>query len=669
MAYEDLHWIDKGSEETFKAMLDSISGARVFLIFTYRPEFVHTWGGRSYHSQLNLNRLSNRECLSLASHLLDGFRIDESLEKLIIEKTDGVPFYVEELIRFLKHQGTIEKTSDAYRLIKDTGELPVPSSIQDVIMARVDCLSDGAKALLQTGSVIGREFTHDLVKTVSEIPDHELWSHLSALKDAELLYERGIYPQSIYVFKHVLTRDVAYHSLLQKKRQEIHQKVGKALEQIYSERLAEICEILAFHFISGEDWEHAYKYCLAAGEKSFSRSEYEDAKKYVEEALAALQKLPREKIRIEQEIDLRFYMRSVLVPLGRHDEWGEHIRGAELLAQEIGDDARLANVLNYLSSLYWIRDLPHQAFEMAKKALTLARKTNHFSYEISIMYHLGIYLFSYGDYTKQVEYQQEVRRQLTGTAAYLQHGLSTFPGAWVRGLLALGMAELGQFDIIDELGREALEIAEKVENALTQINTYTCLGMAYLRLGKVKTALKHLEKGYKECLNANVKFVHSFTAGALGDAYLLNNEPARALSVLKEGTKPEYLERGIWTVQSLTVLADAYRVTGEINPALDTISRTLKLASESEERGFESWAMFVMARINADAGRTRDAKQWYQQALKQATDLSMLPLIAHCHHGLGDLHQHLGEKETAKSEIKKACDIYRSLKMTYFMDT
>jgi predicted ATPase/class 3 adenylate cyclase len=669
MAFEDLHWIDKGSEETFKAMLDSISGARVFLIFTYRPEFVHTWGGRSYHSQLNLNRLSNRECLSLASHLLEGFRSDESLEKLIIEKTDGVPFYVEELIRFLKHQGIIKKTGDTYRLIKDTRELPIPSSIQDVIMARVDCLSDGAKALLQTGSVAGREFTHDLIKGVSEIPDQELWSHLSALKDAELLYERGIYPQSIYVFKHVLTRDVAYRSLLQKKRQVIHQKVGRALEQIYAERLAEVYEILAFHFLNGEDWKRAYKYCLAAAEKSFSRSEYEDAKKYVEEALTALQKLPREKTRIEQEIDLRFYMRSVLVPLGRHDEWGEHIRGAELLAREIGDDARRANVLNYLSSLYWIHDQPRQAFEVAQKALTLARKTNHFSYEVSIMYHLGIYFYSWGDYTRQVEYQQEVRRRLTGTAAYLQHGLSTFPGAWVRGLLALGMAELGQFDIIDELGQEGLEIAEKVENALTQINTYACLGMAYLRLGKVKTALEHLEKGYEECLNANVKFVHSFTAGALGHAYLLNKEPARALTVLKEGTKPEYLERGIWTVHSLTALADAYRVTGKIDPALDTISRTLKLASDSEERGFESWAMLVMARINADAGRIEGAKQWYQRALKQAADLSMLPLVAHCHQGLGDLHQSLGEKNKAQSEFDTAHEMYRSLGMTYSLNS
>jgi tetratricopeptide (TPR) repeat protein len=163
--------------------------------------------------------------------------------------------------------------------------------------------------------------------------------------------------------------------------------------------------------------------------------------------------------------------------------------------------------------------------------------------------------------------------------------------------------------------------------------------------------------------------VHSYTAGALGHAYLLNKETARALSVLKEGTKPEYLERGIWTVQSLTVLADAYRVTGEINQAMETILRALKLASESEEQGFESWAMLVMARTSADAGRTEDAKQWYQRALKQAADLSMLPLVAHCHEGLGAVHFHLGEKNVAKSEFDTAHEMYRSLGMTYFLNS
>jgi predicted ATPase len=293
--------------------------------------------------------------------------LDKDLEQLVLEKTEGVPFFIEELISSLKDQGIIEKKDTKYHLAKDIKDVTVPSTIQDVIMARVDSLLEGAKRLLQTGSVAGREFSHDLLKRVTELSDEELWSHLSVLKDSELLYERGIYPQSAYVFKHALTQEVAYNTLLHKRRRELHEKIGKALEQAYADRLEEVCEVLAYHSLQGEDWERAYRYSREAGLKAYSHSAYEQAQRYFEDALTALKKLPRERVRIEQEIDLRFNMRSPLVALGRHEEWGEWIGGAELLAREIDDDARLSNVFNYLSSLHWIHGHYRKAIELGEK--------------------------------------------------------------------------------------------------------------------------------------------------------------------------------------------------------------------------------------------------------------------------------------------------------------
>ena len=231
-----------------KGLLDAISGARVFLIFTYRPEFIHTWGGRSYHSQVNLNRLSTRETLMMASHLLGTVEFDKKIEQLVLEKTEGVPFFIEELINSLRDQKIIEKKDNKYHLTKDIREAIIPSTIHDVIMARVDSLPEGAKGLLQTGSVAGREFSHHLIKKVTEFSKEELLSHLSVLKDSELLYERGIYPQSNYVFKHALTQEVAYNSLLQKRRTELHEKIGKAIEKIHADRLEELCEMLDIPF-------------------------------------------------------------------------------------------------------------------------------------------------------------------------------------------------------------------------------------------------------------------------------------------------------------------------------------------------------------------------------------------------------------------------------------
>jgi class 3 adenylate cyclase/tetratricopeptide (TPR) repeat protein len=669
MAYEDLHWIDQSSEESLKGLLDAISGARVFLIFTYRPEFIHTWGGRSYHSQVNLNRLSTRETLMMISHLLGTEAFDKEIEQLVLEKTEGVPFFIEELINSLRDQKVIEKKDNKYHLTKDIREAIIPSTIHDVIMARVDSLTDGAKVLLQTGSVAGREFSHHLIKKVAELAKEELLSHLSVLKDSELLYERGIYPQSNYVFKHALTQEVAYNSLLQKRRAELHEKIGKAIEKIHAGRLEELCEMLAYHFLQGEDWQRAYRYCQDSGLKAYTHSAYEQAQGYFEDALTSIRKLPREKSRIEKEIDLRFNMRSPLVALGRHEEWGEWIQGAEPLAREIDDDARLSNVLNYLSSLYWIDGQHRKAIALGEKALNLAERAGHFSYQIATMLHLGIFFFNVGDYPKQIEIHQKVRKRLIGEDAFEQHGLASLPGAFSRSMLVLGMAELGNFDKIDEIGQEALEIAKRVRNALTWTFVYNFLAMAYLRLGKLELALPLLEKGHELCRFSEVQSMYSYTVGSLGYAYLLANEPRRALTVLEEGAKDHKLQASFWPTHLLTVLADAYRATGEISLATETVSRALKLSDKREERGFEAWAMLVMAGINDAAERLEEAKQWYRRALQQASNLSMRPLVAHCHKGLASSYLRLGNEKEAQLENKTALDIYRSLGMTYWLQS
>jgi class 3 adenylate cyclase len=187
MAFEDLHWIDKSSEDFMKDLLENISGARIFLIFTYRTEFVPTWGGKSYHNQVTLNRLSNRESFAMVAYLLRTEDIDKGLEELVLEKTEGVPFFIEEFIKSLLEQKIIDKRGDRYRLVKDIEGMIVPSTVQDVLMARIDSLAESAKDVLQTGSVVGREFNQDLIQAVTGLSERELLSDLSVLKDSEFL--------------------------------------------------------------------------------------------------------------------------------------------------------------------------------------------------------------------------------------------------------------------------------------------------------------------------------------------------------------------------------------------------------------------------------------------------------------------------------------------------
>ncbi len=225
------------------------------------------------------------------TNLRDSEDIDSDLEDLILEKTEGVPFFIEEFIKSLRDLEIIERRGNKYHLAKDIQEMTIPSTIQDIIMARVDSLPDGAKEVLQTGSVIEREFTYEMIKWVAGLPEQELLSHLSVLKDSELLYERGIYPQSAYIFKHALTREVVYDSILTKRKRRLHEKIGNAIEEIFKENLDEHYGVLAEHYIESEHYEKAAEYSRLAGRKAERAVSFTDAIVYAKKRISCLEKM------------------------------------------------------------------------------------------------------------------------------------------------------------------------------------------------------------------------------------------------------------------------------------------------------------------------------------------------------------------------------------------
>ena len=344
MAIEDLHWIDKSSEEALKYFLESIPGARVLLIFTYRPEFVHTWGGRSYHNQITLNRLSNRESLFMVAHLLGTQEIDKDLEKLILEKTEGVPFFIEELLKSLKDLKIIERKDSKYQLAKDVKAVAIPSTIQDMIMARVDSLPDATRTVLQTGSVIEREFTYDLIKRVTGLPEQQLLTHLSALKDSELLYERGIYPQTSYIFRHALTREVVYESILAKKKKELHEEIGKGIEELYKDNLAEHYGVLAEHFFVSENYAKAAEYSRMAGRKAEKTVSFTDAVVHSQKRVKCIERLTQTEEVQEKMIDARTAFGLYHININLYFKAKEAITPIIDLAKKQGYKRRLAQI-------------------------------------------------------------------------------------------------------------------------------------------------------------------------------------------------------------------------------------------------------------------------------------------------------------------------------------
>ncbi|HEA67070.1 MAG TPA: adenylate/guanylate cyclase domain-containing protein [Desulfobacterales bacterium] len=373
IAIEDLHWIDKSSEDYLKDLLDSISGARVFLIFTYRPEYVHTWGAKSYHSQVNLNRLSNRESLVMVSHLLDAVKIHGDLEDFILEKTEGVPFFIEEFIKSLKDLQAIEKRGNACGIAKDIETITIPSTIHDVIMARVDSLPEEAKGVLQTGSVVGREFSHELIRRITDLQEQELLSQLSALKDSELLFERGIYPESTYIFKHAFTQEVAYETLLLQRRKVLHELVGQAIEDLYHNRIEEQMNLLYHHFSLAENWTKAVDYGRKAANKAYRLSQFHEAVTMLEQVQACLLRLPENQSRQEILIDVLLQQERLHETLGQREKQQAIIEQILSLLQPADDPARLAEVYVRQGDLCTLLRRFTDAEEALDKSLCISR--------------------------------------------------------------------------------------------------------------------------------------------------------------------------------------------------------------------------------------------------------------------------------------------------------
>jgi len=482
MAYEDLHWIDKSSEDQLKHLLESIPGARVLLIFTYRPEFVHTWGAKSYHSQVNLNRLSNRESLIMVSHLLGTEELDKDLEEFILEKTEGIPFFIEELIKSFKDLKIIAREENRYRITKDIKEVTIPTTIQDVIMARVDSLPQETKGLLQTVSVVGRESSYDLIKRLTDLAEQELLSQLSLLKDSELLYERGIYPQSTYVFKHALTQDVAYNSLLLKRRKEIHEGIGRAMESLYPDRLEEHHELLAYHYGRSANTDKAVQYLDLANQKAAKLNAMEQAKVYFDEAMALLDTLPETEENRQRRISLLANQGIVFFLLLRHPEYYDLLTRYEPTARDLGNPELLGAFyarLGHCEYSFGNYDQSIKTFGKAAKLCQVAGNTEETGY---IYVFCEASHFDRGDYDRVLALKEDVLRTM-------EHQFNLRFHTYALSLASRAYACLGRWDEAVEDAEKALSIAEEFsDNSMISFVTWN-LSIAHTCKGDLSRAI------------------------------------------------------------------------------------------------------------------------------------------------------------------------------------
>jgi tetratricopeptide (TPR) repeat protein len=651
LAYEDLHWVDKTSEDVLKYILESIPGARILLIFTYRPEFVHTWGAKSYHNQLTLNRLSNRESLMMVFHLLRTEMLDRDLEEFILEKTEGIPFFIEELIKSLKDLKIIEIEDNRYRITKDIREVTIPTTIQDVIMARVDSLLEEIKSLLQTASAVGREFSHYLIKKVTGFAEQELLSHLSALKDSELIYERGIYPQSTYIFKHALTQEVAYDSLLLKRRKEIHEHIGTAIEALYPERLEEHYELLAYHYARSASTEKALQYLDLANQKTAKLNAMEEAKTYFGEAMAHLDTLPETEENRQRRISLLVNQVEVFMLLFKFQEYYDLLIPYEPIASGLGNPELLGAFYARLGHCDFGFGHFDQGIKTLTKAAELCEAAGNAEDAGYAYAWLGWNHLYRGHYDRVLAVKKELLRMME---------LRFNPRWYVRGLCGASRAYicLGRWEEAVEEGQKALRIAEESSDNSLVVWAAWNLSMAYTWRGDMTQAVEYGELALQKSVTPADK---AWAQRGLGWALCRAGETNRGVELLASLVPIFRASRfKPAEIPHACTLGEGYLLAGDDDKARQTLEEGLEMADRCGARYYIGFAQRLLGEIALKTNPAQ-ATLHFEKSIAVLQEIKAENELALAYAGYGRLQKQQGQFAQAREYLTKALEIFERL--------
>jgi class 3 adenylate cyclase/tetratricopeptide (TPR) repeat protein len=670
LVVENLHWIDTETQTFLDSLVESLPTARLFLVATYRPEYYHRWGSKTYYTQLRLDPLSPRSAETLLRDLLGQDAGLEPLQRCLLDRTEGNPFFLEESIRTLVEARVLVGTPGAYRLVQATQSLQVPATVQAVLAARIDRLPQEEKHLLQTASVIGKDVPLSLLQAIAGLPAEALRRGLAHLQAVEFLYETSRFAEAAYTFKHALTHEVAYGSLLQERRRALHARIVEALEALAAERLAEEVDRLAHHALRGAAWDKACRYCRQAGARAAGHSAHREAVAYFEQALSALQHLPASREAHEQAIDLRFDLRASLLPLGEYERMLDYLREAEMLAAALDDRGRLGHVLAYLVNYFLVMGDLDRAIASGQQAQALATALGDVALEAEVNQRLGRAFYNLGDYRQATVFLKRTVASLEGKLPWERCGDERFSPVTSRSWLVRCLAERGEFAEGIVYGQQGLQMAEAVDQPFGLIHICRDVGMLYLRKGNLHQAIPLLERGLALCKVTQVPLLLPSNASILGSAYALAGRIGEALPLLDQAVEAATSMKQVNVVTlNLARLSEGYALAGDITNASNLAQRALALNCEHNERGGQAWGLRLLGEIAAQRHPpdTEGAERHYRKALALAEELGMHPLQAHCHLGLGTLYAKTGSRERVRAELTLAIDLYRAMDMRFWL--
>ena len=666
---DDLQWLDKTSEEFISYFIEWISNTKILLLLLYRPEYGHKWASKSFYSQIGIYPLSKDESKTYISCLLDKGEISPQIEELILQRTSGNPLFMEELVYMLLENGTIAKENGSYQLNEVASRHQVPDTIQGIIAGRMDRLEDNIKATMQTAAVIGRSFAFKILKTLPGLDD-EIKLCLLRLQSLELIYEKRIFPELEYIFRNIITQEVAYNSLLFNRRKEIHGSVGMAIEKMYPGRIEQFYEVIAHHFSKSHHHKRAFKYLKLSGDKAIRNNSaweafvfYKKAFEIVEQHLKGAE---------QKKLDILHAMVSPIIILNFPEETLKFLQEGVTVSKAINDQKSLIRFYSNMGFFHSIKGRHEEGERFSGKAFEQAVSIDDLTAMAQAAPDLCLANFATGRYYKVIEVasiminsirKAEKEKDHFGGPAIVFPALFSFSG---YSLAHLGKIDKGISDCV-----YGLEEALDSDSLFTQSISLHYAGMTFLLQGAWAEARTYFERCLAGLEQVDFVQIEAMSKSGLGVAKAYTGDPGGGQILCLEGLKM-LKDAGVkWQIATIQYfLGMCYHKSNDLENALSNMNQSLMTATKNNEYFYKGTALIWKGRIlgKLQDSPLKDADQLIMEGIKILASLDAAPETAKGHFFLGEFFTLKNQLKTAGTYLKKAKASFKKMNMEYWLE-
>jgi class 3 adenylate cyclase/tetratricopeptide (TPR) repeat protein len=651
---EDLHWIDKTSEDCINYLIDWLANTRILLILLYRLEYTHKWGSKSFYTKIGLTQLGTTSSTELVQAILENGAVVPILRDLILNRSGGNPLYMEEFTHNLLENGLIDWKDDQYVLTRNVAEIQVPDTIQGIIAARIDRIEENLKRVMQIASVIGKEFAFRILQTILD-RRKDLKTALLDLQGLEFISKKKLFPELEYIFKHALTQEVAYNSLLKERRKEIHEKIGNSIEALHPDNLEEYYELLAYHFGHSDNKEKTIEYLDLSNQKAINANAVQEAKKYFDDAMEILDDLPDSESNQRRRVSLLLKIIPVMLLLFKYPEYHELLTRYESSAIGLGDQGLLGAFYGRLGTCEWGFGNFDKAIQLDAKAAELCQAAGNIDEAAYAYCQLQWSHLYRGNFDEVIHYKDRALQAMEYRPNLRNYSWALQAASWAH-------SYLGHWDAAVEEGQEELKLAEQFSDNSAVSFAAWIISIAYNFKGDLDRAIEYGE--------LSVQKAPSPADQAWGGACL-------AWALCKAGQAQKYVENlaSLITIyragnfvpgEAHTLfLAEGYFLAEAYDKATQTLEELLEIAERCGMRFIIGSSHRFLGEIAMVTNPTQKeepiAATYFEKSIAVLREIKAENELALAYAGYGRLQKRKGQIAHAREFLKKALQIFERL--------